>query len=526
MPLLWVSQNFWTVASASFYRVNAVLINGEEFATSLNPPAASRRLKRFYESTHHLAEEVHIMSDQSRVFSGRALEVLSRAPFDNGGLQEARKLKFKFDKTDQKIIEWHNRSAQFHRQERQLEDESMAVFNISEFVKRVKQMAPKLCEIEIEYRMNGSEEYPKRGVFESLLAQLIQLGPRLVLKHLQFNIAARLPMGVVSDLVHIDIESSGIRHIAHLARQNAATLQTFIMKTQGYGLASELIKSVDGGYVCYPRLRVLKLSHPADIERYKCPSLPGALPFPNLQRLNIAVCYPFGDDVLFRENAAILESLVIETRQEDITMLIKSGVFTPTSHPKLQCVKIAYINFLYSSRFGSYTDRWKLLSNIAPNAAVRSFPGSRWSPIISSDTSVFTDYPNIQVLDLPEVSIEIWDAIALIKTLPLLSDLHSRMSVVTPPLADLSIHELLAYVPSAYGPMGQRFRCWHVNGISGSVTLTVRCVLLLALTCPNFDYCATPTKQLQEYMGEFEKNINSDMFKDHAPRLRRLLFTK
>ncbi|KAJ2414417.1 hypothetical protein GGF41_005788 [Coemansia sp. RSA 2531] len=207
-------------------------------------------------------------------------------------------------------------------------------------------------------------------------------------------------------------------------------------------------------------------------------------------------------------------------------MLIKSGVLTPTSHPKLQCVKIAYTDFLYSGRFGSYTDRWKLLSNIAPDAAVRSFPGSRWSPIISSDISILADYPNIQVLDLPEVSIEIWDAIALIKSLPLLSDLHSRMSVVTPPLADLSIHELLAYVPSAYGPMGQRFRCWHVNGISGSVTLTVRCVLLLALTCPNFDYCATPTKQLQEYMGEFEKNINSDMFKDHAPRLRRLLFTK
>ncbi|KAJ2086322.1 hypothetical protein GGI16_006623 [Coemansia sp. S142-1] len=335
MPLLWVSQNFRTVASASFYRVNAVLINGEEFATSLNPPAASRRLKRFYESTHHLAEEVHIMLDQSRVFSGRALEVLSRAPFDNGGFQEARKLKFKFDKTDREIIEWHNRSAQFHRQERQLEDESMVVFNISEFVKRVKQMAPKLYEIEIEYRMSGLEDYPKRGVFELLLVQLIQLGPRLVLKHLQFNIAARLPVDIVSDLVHIDIESSGIRHIAHLARQNAATLQTFIMKTQGYGLASELIKSVDGGYVCYPRLRVLKLSHPADIEQYKCPPLPGAMPFPNLQRVKIAGCYPFGDDVLFRGNAAKLESLVIETRLEDITMLIKSGVFTPTSHPKL-----------------------------------------------------------------------------------------------------------------------------------------------------------------------------------------------
>ncbi|KAJ2012938.1 hypothetical protein GGI03_001070, partial [Coemansia sp. RSA 2337] len=96
----------------------------------------------------------------------------------------------------------------------------------------------------------------------------------------------------------------------------------------------------------------------------------------------------------------------------------------------------------------------------------------------------------------------IWDAITLIKSLPLMSDLHSRMSVVTPPLADLSIHELLAYVPSEHGPiMGQRFRCWHVNGISGSVTLAVKCVLLLALICPNFDYCATPMKQLQEYMA-------------------------
>ncbi|KAJ2744500.1 hypothetical protein GGI19_006594, partial [Coemansia pectinata] len=162
---------------------------------------------------------------------------------------------------------------------------------------------------------------------------------------------------------------------------------------------------------------------------------------------------------------------------------------------------------------------------IAPNAAVRSFPlGESW-PDITSMVSLFSDYPNIQVLDLSDMFLPLWDTIALIKSLPLLSDLHSMTPYAIQLPANIKEKELPAYVLSKYAPMGQRFRCWHISKTSGPVTTIARCVLLLALICPNFDYCVPPEKKFSEYMDELERTINWDAFKDYAPRLQHFLFS-
>ncbi|KAJ2875144.1 hypothetical protein GGH93_001827 [Coemansia aciculifera] len=80
--------------------------------------------------------------------------------------------------------------------------------------------------------------------------------------------------------------------------------------------------------------------------------------------------------------------------------------------------------------------------------------------------------------------------------------------------------ELPAYMVSTYSPLGERFRCWHLERYRDGV----ECMLLLALICPNFDYVAVDQQQCESLMGNLEWYIDLDRFKPYTPRLRRLLF--
>ncbi|KAJ2394642.1 hypothetical protein GGF41_008891, partial [Coemansia sp. RSA 2531] len=110
-------------------------------------------------------------------------------------------------------------------------------------------------------------------------------------------------------------------------------------------------------------------------------------------------------------------------------------------------------------------------------------------------------------------------------SIPLLSDLHIMTPYNIQLPANVKDKELPAYMLSNFTPMGQRFRCWHICKPTGPIITSVRCVLLMALICPNFDYCVPPKDEFREYMDELKIVINSSGFKDHAPRLQRFLLS-
>ncbi|KAJ2840574.1 hypothetical protein FBU31_000299 [Coemansia sp. 'formosensis'] len=80
--------------------------------------------------------------------------------------------------------------------------------------------------------------------------------------------------------------------------------------------------------------------------------------------------------------------------------------------------------------------------------------------------------------------------------------------------------DLPAYMVSTYAPMGERFRCWHLEGYP----YTAEGIMLLALICPNFSYVAISKEQRELFMDALDKFMDLDRFKPYAPRLRRLLF--
>ncbi|KAJ2097919.1 hypothetical protein GGI09_003576 [Coemansia sp. S100] len=139
--------------------------------------------------------------------------------------------------------------------------------------------------------------------------------------------------------------------------------------------------------------------------------------------------------------------------------------------------------------------------------------------------SLFGSHSSIQVLLLPSLRPEFGDVIAVIKSLPLLSDLQTSVPRLGPMPDGVTPDTLPEHVISNYAPMGRRFRCWHLNiGYANICSEVATCVLLLALACPNFDYAAPLISQREVFMKRMEKDIRSNCFKSYAPRLRRLLF--
>ncbi|KAJ2458751.1 hypothetical protein GGF42_001884 [Coemansia sp. RSA 2424] len=147
----------------------------------------------------------------------------------------------------------------------------------------------------------------------------------------------KLRMDGICDLTHVDIETNDIGPVLQLARQSAMTLQYLRINAHNRGDISGLIKdTTSGNYVEYRQLRVLKLDHYTWFVSENKPVAPGAVLFPCLQLLHVANDIPFGDDVLFRGNAATLKCLKMKLTCKDVMMLQKCRVFMPHSHPKLQ----------------------------------------------------------------------------------------------------------------------------------------------------------------------------------------------
>ncbi|KAJ2041153.1 hypothetical protein H4S04_007746 [Coemansia sp. S16] len=371
-------------------------------------------------------------------------------------------------------------------------------------------MTPRVHEIEVECEENYVDQYPDTEYFKYLLARLYQLVPSIVLRNDQRTDPVEFLTNNISDLVHIDIKLGSIDPIARLARQSASTLQSLIAETSGGGVVSQLFWVADGSYTEYPQLRVLKLNHYTETSWGGYPSFPGAVPFPSLRGLKLST----------------LEYLDLEVESEAVKMFKERGLFTPTSHPKLKYVKFELEGDRGLYPFATETAYIQFLLNIGRSAAVRVLPHMDSQTGVYAVLSLLGDYPSIQVLQLRSTRLSLWDAITIIRSLPLLSDLHCESLALNPLPDEVTEDELSAYLVSNYGQIGERFRCFHVYCMSGRLLKeVVTCVLLLALICPNLDYCVPPVDYFAYFMNRLKDAIDSDGFKDNAPRLRRLLFT-
>ncbi|KAJ1670531.1 hypothetical protein GGF38_001459, partial [Coemansia sp. RSA 25] len=138
--------------------------------------------------------------------------------------------------------------------------------------------------------------------------------------------------------------------------------------------------------------------------------------------------YPFGDDVLFRGNAATLEYLKIVLDSELVAMLKQRNIFTPTSHPKLKCVNIKLCSSDASGVFPAAPEYLQFALSIAPRASALAIPFlSSFGSTLTAELEMLGNHNSIQVLSLYRTTLSFWDIVNLIRSLPLLSDLKTGL---------------------------------------------------------------------------------------------------
>ncbi|KAJ2752845.1 hypothetical protein GGI19_003547 [Coemansia pectinata] len=401
--------------------------------------------------------------------------------------------------------------------------------NISAFVARIKQIAPRVKNT--LFTMQGPNHSNRRfpaDLKRSLFTQLGQLGYAVQHNYQCRPMRVSPPLTGLTSMVYVNIDESDRSELPmRLARHNAATLEVLkIYFHDMEGDISTLIQKPDGSYVQYQRLHTFALFSQPDMRISRRPVFPGALPFPILRHMEIGAQYFFSDDTPFRGNATSLQFLELSLSTATVTILKEHNVFTPDSHSKLQYVNIGQPTDISQDIFGTDIEYVQFVLSVAPNGVMRIVATSLASPDFQSIVSVLGDHSCIRVLSLLYKSLSLWDAMALVKALPNLSDLTTASVSINPqPRSVSNDGGLPAYVIENYAPMSKHFRCWSIEvGGDSNPSDVVKCVLLMALACPNFDYAAVTPKHRELFMAHMQDKIKASGFRQHEERLRRLLF--
>ncbi|KAJ2634210.1 hypothetical protein GGF44_003577, partial [Coemansia sp. RSA 1694] len=411
--------------------------------------------------THHLAKYLAIGVNFEFILNGEALRQLSMAPYDGCAFPLVRALSI--DVIGLSGTTFPDYDGNYPNEWSTVYPPDTAA-NIAAFVRRLKEMVPAARDVIMSSIKTGDSLLRDDTHMSDLVQRLFDLAEkRTTIDYAIYEIAYYVDMAPISDIVNISCSIDDLPDpILALVRRCAQTLKTLDICGENASAMPWFVQDPDSGaYVEYPRLYTLQISMFVDSDESPRPVFNGAVPFPCLRHLRIEYSYPFDADVAFRGNSATLESLRLDLRPATVAMLKKYNVFTPTSHPRLQRVNILYRQESAPSPFASFASYMQFVLSIAPNAAVRAISDL---PHFSEDCplalSTLAKYASIRVLVLPKVRLSFWSAITLIKSLPLLSDLHTAAPTLDGLGQGIDMAELPDYVRSTYAPVGQRFRCW------------------------------------------------------------------
>ncbi|KAJ2885091.1 hypothetical protein H4R27_001638 [Coemansia aciculifera] len=385
---------------------------------------------------------------------------------------------------------------------------------------RVKQLVPMVNKVSIRSNEPGEMEFLLEDeYFGDLASHLYQLASRISYTTDASFSFMELQSDLINSLTSLEYECDidSVSNMVQVAQRSAQTLQRLTLAYQLQIDIADLVQSPGGDYVEYPCLNTLFL----DLQAY--PSFSplsvdsGVVLFPSLRNLNIGNDYPFGDDALFRGNAATLEYLRVAPGREFCNIVRRYKVFTPTSHPKLRWVESVRLSVGMETQFASTESHLRFMLNIAPNAAVKVIPAVPAGEETFLALNQLTDHTCIQVLHLYDTQLMLWEVIHIVKSLSILSDLVCKSTGLGTYFEDITLDMLPVYVRDIQVPLRERFRCWRLGNVdSNSLEETVTCILVVAMTFPNFRYANLPNSILHEYMELMEETIESDEYVEAA----------
>ncbi|KAJ2892048.1 hypothetical protein IWW38_003367, partial [Coemansia aciculifera] len=321
-PLLSACSNFRTVALALYCHRFCLDVTG--------PP--HEKLEQDYMTytyighpTHHLAKHAGVKLRAGQILSREALELLASPPYDGCTFPLARVLKISIN-TCEPFDDTGTNPVQVDA-------------NIGAFVQRIKDMTPLLSEIRVNVDRTLDTSSLTLERLGDLVSRLFRLANRIESSdiHRSYTLVPS-QLETACHLSHIKVNGNDSVDgwVIQLVRQNAPTLQVLNIDSESESFASSLVQDTSGSLIAYPGLTTLRLFWRPFSAKSSRPVYDNSVVlFPSLRRVELVHLYPFGDDTLFRGNAATLERLTVCLDAPTVALLRRHGVFTPTSHPKL-----------------------------------------------------------------------------------------------------------------------------------------------------------------------------------------------
>lgn len=156
------------------------------------------------------------------------------------------------------------------------------------------------------------------------------------LARLKSNRPVKRWLDLGSGVTSLELSEIFILEIGELVTRFSMTLQVFKISGKGTeNVPSNMLKNnATGEFIVYPRMRYLK----GEFQRYRYNSIPystspGAVSFPNLQKLETTCGYSFGDDVLFRGFQRSLCSVKFGLMPDLSIQLSNNHTFTGSASP-------------------------------------------------------------------------------------------------------------------------------------------------------------------------------------------------
>ncbi|KAJ2432070.1 hypothetical protein GGF41_000221 [Coemansia sp. RSA 2531] len=375
-PLLWTCRNFRAVIYPLYCsRYKLAIANSKNYHRCLKKRARTSfnighhiNINLGY-PTHHLAKTLDIEVDERSIYSGEALKMLSRGPYDGYSFPLVRRIVF---------LIFINKKLPGNS-DKVLVGKEVAERNILDFVQHIKLMAPNAKDIWVRQPSDITSRVSSSPIYNNLVSKIFQLANRIQYSENDMLLALvelKLELGGICNLVNIKFTAFHCgKNFMVLVQQNSITLESLVVEPWHGIYIPSIVWGEDGDFVTYPCLHTLKLcGNPIDLEKPQ-PVPTNVVPFPSLRHLKTRYEYSIGDDVVFRGNAASLESVDFHLSSLTIPDFRQFPVFTPTSHPKLRYVRTWNSTNLVPRVFATNSEAIKFAMEIGPAAPVRSIGG-------------------------------------------------------------------------------------------------------------------------------------------------------
>ncbi|KAJ2115067.1 hypothetical protein IW146_002600 [Coemansia sp. RSA 922] len=247
VPLLWVCHNLRAVVRSQLSRGCRIDVCSGVNSQRLPWPLQPDSLEEFEFPVRRLVKEIELVVCETEIYNGNTLEQISREEYRDLQLPLAQRIRIIFTGDDK-----YNDKDEINVDE--------AETNVSVFLQWIRQLAPKLTEIDLSAPFSTGRAYRRLDQhYDGLVKGLLQLAKRVAFSENERCVTNMLQLDGVCDLVHLRYGIHGdSENVVQLTRRCALTLQSLDIVLPNAVDISGIVRDADGNYAVYPHLLTLK----------------------------------------------------------------------------------------------------------------------------------------------------------------------------------------------------------------------------------------------------------------------------